>query len=168
MAISVPEPERRVPIINKVNPVEGPVTGGTEVSVYGSNFTPDVKVMFGDQEAVATTFWGEKALVAILPTANQGGPVPITIASNQRQYPSSPPPGQPALFTYNADPTSDTMAMALRYYSQKDTGRADNWQIVTHNAARAWSQGTISTGHSQFQAQQAAQFTDQTSDMRFA
>ena len=59
------ETERPNPIINKVTPSEGPISGGIEVSIYGQGFTPGMDVMFGDRIATATTYWGEKALSLI-------------------------------------------------------------------------------------------------------
>lgn len=169
MSNSIAEQDRPTPIINKINPAEGPLSGGTEVSVYGSGFTPSMTVMFGDQEAVTTTYWGEKALVALLPASSQPGTVPVTIASSQvRQFPS-PPGGQAPLFKYaNKPPDLQTMELALRFYSQKETGHEDQWQMIAHNAANAWvSQGPMSMGHQGYPPQ-AAQFADQSNDLRFS
>jgi len=170
MTSALPEPERPPPIINKINPTEGPLSGGTEVSIYGSGFTSNMAVMFGDQEAVATTYWGEKALVALLPASGQPGHVPVTIAPSQmRQFPS-PPGGQPPLFNYvRQAPDRQTMEMALRFYCQKETGHEDQWQTLAQNAANALvSQGHMSTGPQGYPAPQLGQFADQNNDLRFS
>lgn len=165
---TVQEPDRPPPTINKINPAEGPLAGGTEISIYGSGFGPSMTVMFGDQEAVTTTFWGEKALVALLPANSQPGNVPVTIAPAQRQFPS-PPAGQAPVFKYvSKAPDLQTMELALRFYSQKETGREDQWQALAQSAASAWmSQGQpqMSGG---YQPPPNAQFADQSSDLRFA
>lgn len=164
------ELDRSAPTINKINPAEGPLSGGTEVSIYGSGFTPSMTVMFGDQEAVTTTFWGEKALVALLPATGQTGTVPVTIAPSQmRQYPS-PPGGQAPSFKYiNKAPDMQIMELALRFYSQKETGREDQWQLFAQSAANAWiSQGPMSTAHPGYPAPHPGQFADQSNDLRFA
>ncbi|THY29142.1 hypothetical protein D6D01_03640 [Aureobasidium pullulans] len=167
MPNAMSEPDRTHPIINKVTPSEGPPSGGTEVSVYGSGFAPGMEVMFGDQVATATTYWGEKALCCVLPPG-QNGIVPVAIApSPMRQY-SAPPPGQTQVFNY-VGKTSEmqTMEMALRYYSQKETGRADQWQALAQGAANAWmSQGSAAA--SGLQTPQGAPFEGSIADMRYA
>lgn len=171
MPPAMPEPDRPSPIINKINPAEGPLNGGIEVSIYGSGFTPSMTVMFGDQEAVTTTFWGEKALVALLPASNQTGAVPVTISpSHLRQFPS-PPGGQAPLFNYaNKAPDMQTMELALRFYSQKDLGSADKWQSLAQNAANLWvssAQGPMSNVHSGYPGSQGP-FVDQSNNLHFA
>lgn len=166
MNSAMAESDRPAPSINKVTPSEGPTSGGTEVSIYGSGFAPGMEVMFGDQTATATTYWGEKALCCVLPPG-QAGPVSVTIAHSQmRQYPS-PSAGQAQIFKYNSNNNEmQMMEMALRFYSQKETGRADQWQAIAQGAAQAWiSQGPAATG---FQGQQGSGFADQGQDMRFA
>ncbi|KAL1311117.1 hypothetical protein AAFC00_001321 [Neodothiora populina] len=163
------DPDRPPPMINKINPAEGPLSGGIEVSIYGSGFTPSMTVLFGDQEAVTTTFWGEKALVALLPASAQTGNVSVTIGSGQRQFPS-PPAGQAPVFKYvNKGPDLQTMELALRFYSQKETGREDQWQALAQSAANAWMSqgGPMGSGSANFGGQQNV-FTEQANDMRFA
>ena len=133
------EPERPTPIINKVTPSEGPISGGIEVSIYGQGFAPGMDVMFGDRIATATTYWGEKALCCVLPPG-QLGPVAVAIApSHGRKYPT--PAGPPHVFRYqneNAPTDMRMMEMALRFYSLKMTGDAERWQSTAKNAANAW------------------------------
>ena len=173
MPTTVSEPERPQPMINKINPAEGPLSGGTEVSIYGSGFTPSMTVMFGDQEAVTTTFWAEKALVALLPASAQTGTVPVTIAPSQmRQFPSPPggQGGQPQLFKYVTKPPDlQTMELALRFYSQKETGREDQWQSLAQSAANAWiQQGPNAMIPNGYTGPQNPPFSDQNHDLRFA
>lgn len=135
------EPERPNPIINKVTPSEGPISGGIEVSIYGQGFTPGMDVMFGDRIATATTYWGEKALCCVLPPG-QVGAVPVAIApSHGRQYQS---PGPAQAFRYTNE-TSDRqmMEMALRFYAMKMTGSAETWQSTAQDAANLWITGAV-------------------------
>lgn len=167
MASTMTEPERPPPIINKVTPSEGPPSGGTEISVYGSGFTPGMEVMFGDQVATATTYWGEKALCCVLPPG-QVGIVPVSIAPSPLRQFSSPPPGQTQVFNY-VGKTSEMqmMEMALRFYSQKETGRADQWQALAQGAANAWvSQGSATQAQG-LQSGQGTPFDGSMPDMRF-
>lgn len=177
LAAAMGEPERPPPTINKINPAEGPLSGGTEVSIYGSGFSPSNAVMFGDQEAVATTYWGEKALVALVPASAQQCSVPVTIAPAQRQYTPAPNTHAPQFKYVTKAPDLQTMELALRFYSQKETGREDQWQAVAQSAANAWmSQGQGMAqggpmgagGHPGYAAPQNTQFSDQSSDLRFA
>ncbi|GAB7357418.1 hypothetical protein MBLNU459_g8347t1 [Dothideomycetes sp. NU459] len=166
----VTDPERPAPSINKVTPAEGPISGGTEVSIYGSGFAPGMEVMFGEQIATATTFWGEKALCCVLPPSQATGPVSVTIAASQmRQYPS-PSAGQAQIFKYTGNNNEmHMMEMALRFISQKETGRPDQWQSLAKGAAQAWiNQGPSAIGHTGFQGQQGNNFGDQGQDLRFA
>jgi len=58
------------------------------------------------------------------------------------------------------------MEMALRFYSQKETGRADQWQALAQGAASAWmSQGSAQSG---LQTAQGAPFEGSIADMRYA
>ncbi len=62
-------------IINKIIPSEGPKSGGIEVTVLGSGFYQGLDVMFGEQKATTTTFWGENSLVCLVPPSAVAGPV---------------------------------------------------------------------------------------------
>jgi hypothetical protein len=42
------------PVISNVDPVHGPITGNTPVTITGSNFDPQVNVKFGELDAVIT------------------------------------------------------------------------------------------------------------------
>ncbi|KAF2154925.1 hypothetical protein K461DRAFT_266266 [Myriangium duriaei CBS 260.36] len=125
------------PIINKVVPAEGSTAGGIEVSIYGQNFSPGMEVMFGDQRATATTYWGEKALCCVLPPSMGIGLVHVSIAGHSGNRLSGHAPG--TNFRYTPD-TSDVrmMEMALRFYSLKMTGTEDNWQSTAQDAANLW------------------------------
>ncbi|KAI9716558.1 MAG: hypothetical protein M1812_005289 [Candelaria pacifica] len=106
----------RPPMINRVIPGEGPMAGGIEVTVLGSGFFQGMELMFGDQLAITTTFWGESTLCALLPPAAQAGPVSVTFshehqqvqadaaATNSKQHPS---------FTYIDDDGAELMKLAL-------------------------------------------------------
>ena len=153
------EPERPTPIINKVTPAEGPTSGGIEVSIYGSGFTPGMEVMFGDRVATATTYWGEKALCCVLPPG-QVGPVAVVIAPSQMRQYSSPNLGHSQIFKYNSETTeTQMMEMALRFYSLKTTGNADRWQTLAQDAANAWVTQGPGAGLGGFQGLQGNNLT---------
>ncbi|KAK1239523.1 hypothetical protein MKX07_009011 [Trichoderma sp. CBMAI-0711] len=76
------------PIIHKVIPPEGELSGGTEVTVLGASFFQGLEVWFGDNKATTTTFWSEASLVCLVPPSTVGGPVPLTL----RLLPGAQPP----------------------------------------------------------------------------
>ncbi|TFA98621.1 hypothetical protein CCMA1212_009601 [Trichoderma ghanense] len=79
---------RSPPIIHKVIPPEGELSGGTEVTVLGASFFQGLEVWFGDNKATTTTFWSEASLVCLVPPSTVGGPVPLTL----RLLPGAQPP----------------------------------------------------------------------------
>ncbi|KAI0096462.1 hypothetical protein F4814DRAFT_453710 [Daldinia grandis] len=71
---------RAQPMIYKIIPGEGPKSGGVEVTILGSGFTNGgLEVMFGEQRAATTTYWGETSLVCLLPPYHVAGIVPVSI-----------------------------------------------------------------------------------------
>ncbi|OQV07855.1 IPT/TIG domain-containing protein [Cladophialophora immunda] len=111
------QPARRPPpLIHKLVPAEGSVTGGTEVTLLGNGFYQGLEVMFGDTEATTTTFWGEKCLNCIAPPALQPGVVPVVFKHDHPQYSSMPQQSQtrPSLFTYVDDRELEMFRLALR------------------------------------------------------
>ena len=72
------EPQSRsLPTIQKLVPAQGSVKGGTEVTLLGNGFYQGLEVVFGDTEATATTFWGDKCLVCVAPPAVKAGYITI-------------------------------------------------------------------------------------------
>ena len=107
---------RPPPLIHKLVPAEGSVTGGTEVTLLGNGFYQGLEVMFGDTEATTTTYWGEKCLNCIAPPALQPGTVAVVFKHEHPQYASMPPSSQrhPCVFTYTDDRELDLFRLALR------------------------------------------------------
>lgn len=164
------EPDRPSPIISKVTPAEGPTSGGIEISIYGSGFTHGMEVMFGDQIATATTFWGEKALCAVLPPRKMGT-VPVTIAPSQsRQMASPTPSGQAQLFRYTGQrDQTHMMELALRFLSEKQTGNPEQWQALAQSAAGAYiNQSAAQSQQSGMQGMQGSHFMTTAPDPRYA
>jgi hypothetical protein len=69
--------QRPDPLIYKLVPAAGSITGGTEVTLLGNHFYQGLEVMFGDTEATVTTFWSDKCLNCVAPPALQTGAVEI-------------------------------------------------------------------------------------------
>nr|POF17616.1 protein spt23 [Quercus suber] len=106
------------PTITKITPTEGPTNGGTEVSIYGYNFTNGMQVMFGEQLAT-TVFYGNQALLATAPPSRPGGVnVTLVLPAGNSQYAS--PSSQRQIFTYTQT-NPRIMEMALRLLNQAQT-----------------------------------------------
>ena len=111
------QPSRRPPpLIHKLVPAEGSVTGGTEVTLLGNGFYQGLEVMFGDTEATTTTFWGEKCLNCIAPPALQPGTVTVMFKHEHHQYTQMQQQSQsrPSVFTYIDDREVEMYRLALK------------------------------------------------------
>ena len=116
---------QRSPVIHKLTPGEGPKSGGIEVTCLGSGFSQGLEVMFGDAQATTTTFWGESALVCLVPPAVQAGTVPVTFKHNYEQNIPSPPTKQ-AFFKYIDDDEQELMKHALTLLCRKFNGSSND------------------------------------------
>jgi len=138
-ANTIEEPDQQAPTITKITPPQGPLRGGTEVSIFGYNFTHNTQIMFGPTLA-PTTFYGEQSILAISPPAPQGrcGAVNVRIVQspNQQRSPQyATPQGQSQVFTYEDDRSSEMMELALRFLSQQSTGDQHRWVQYTNEVA---------------------------------
>lgn len=122
---------QRAPVIHKLTPGEGSKSGGVEVTCLGSGFRQGLEVMFGDAQATTTTFWGESALVCLVPPALKAGTVPVTFKHSYEQNIPSPSNKQ-ALFRYVDDDEQELMKHALALLNRKWNGNATD----AGNAAR--------------------------------
>ncbi|KAI1337257.1 hypothetical protein F5Y15DRAFT_157741 [Xylariaceae sp. FL0016] len=110
------------PTILRVIPNEGPKCGGVEITILGRNFTNGgLEVMFGDQRATTTTFWGETSLVCLLPPSPVGGIVPVTIKQPGPTGMTTPfgASQQPQTFRYIDDDEQQLIRTALAVLGNK-------------------------------------------------
>lgn len=97
-----PEPPSMTPIpqprIHRLIPSSGPIIGGIEVTVLGSNFHPSLQLdcIFGDIVASSTQRWSDNTLVCILPPRSTSGVVAVWFSGMQKEEDGTPP----CLFTY--------------------------------------------------------------------
>ena len=112
---------QRSPVIHKLTPAEGPKAGGIEVTCLGSGFRQGLEVMFGDAQATTTTFWGESALVCLVPPAVQAGTVLVTFKQCYEQSAASPS-NKLAVFKYIDDDEQMLMKHALALVNRKWNG----------------------------------------------
>lgn len=140
---------RRVPpLIHKIVPAEGSVTGGQEVTLLGNGFYQGLEVVFGDVEATTTTYWGDKTLMCLTPPSHQPGSVPVILKHEHPLYSQRPRQNQPrqVTFTYVDDtelsiyklamrtlgrsmthPTDDPLTAAQQLLSGTPGGSSSNW-----------------------------------------
>lgn len=114
---------QRHPRIHELTPAEGSKSGGIKVAFFGSGFHPGLVVMFGDAQAITTTFWGETALQCLVPPALQAGTVAVTFRHDYEQIRRSPP-NQQVLFRYVDDEEQQLKDHALALVNQKLNGNA--------------------------------------------
>ena len=107
---------RPPPLIHKLVPAEGSITGGTEVTLLGNGFYQGLEVMFGDTEATTTTFWGDKCLHCITPPALQAGTVAVLFKHEHPEYSSLQQQSQTRhiVFTYTDHREVEMYRLALK------------------------------------------------------
>lgn len=76
------------PVVNNVSPVSGLTTGGTEVTITGSNFIENLtgpnsgtRVMFGSLPAASVAIISDNRLIATAPAVTSPGAVEITVSN---------------------------------------------------------------------------------------
>lgn len=68
-----------IPSIHKVIPSQGPISGGIEITLLGSNFKPGQIVKFGNNRALSSEVWNSTTMVTYLPPSPKAGQVIVTI-----------------------------------------------------------------------------------------
>ena len=137
----------RAPVIHKLTPGEGSKSGGIEVTCLGSGFRQGLEVMFGDAKATTTTFWGESALVCLVPPALEAGTVPVTFQHNYEQnIPLSA--NKQALFRYVDDDEQELMKHALAIINRKWNGNATDAANAARNIISQFSSNSSFTAGS--------------------
>lgn len=77
------------PTVIKLEPDQGALAGGTEVTITGSGFVPETQVSFGGQAAAKVRFVSETSLVATTPKGNAAESVPVEVINPGNQKDSS-------------------------------------------------------------------------------
>ncbi|KAK5095373.1 SPT3 Dosage dependent suppressor of Ty-induced promoter mutations-like protein [Exophiala xenobiotica] len=152
---------RPMPVIHKLVPAEGSTSGGTEVTLLGNGFYQGLEVMFGDTEATATTFWGEKCLNCIAPPAVQPGMVSVIFKHEHAHYSSLQATShvRHAVYNYIDDRELEMLRLALRTIGKQmgmgtDDPQAAAQMLLQQNQASSNGMphqhgpyGGMSTGH---------------------
>ena len=127
------------PVISRLTPREGPVTGGTEVAIFGEDFELGVQVMFGDQVA-PTHVLSTTSLIAVAPPGRVGV-VHVILISPPGSGPYAPPLNKPVYrYTQNNE---DMMVMALKFLAEQQYGHSDGWQNLAQQSATSFVQSRV-------------------------
>lgn len=101
-----PSPQQLHPKIDRLIPAQGPMHGGIEITLLGSNFRPEMNVhaLFGNSLAAETQFWSNNVLICKLPPSQRPGPVTVMLTGvPDEAQPASAAP----IFTYTDDGDRD-------------------------------------------------------------
>ncbi|KAI8091139.1 uncharacterized protein B0P05DRAFT_301198 [Gilbertella persicaria] len=111
-----------VPRLHRLIPSEGPVYGGAEVTVLGSNFYEGLTCLFGENPAIPTHCWSANTLLCILPPATSAGPVVVSF----KEHPLMLEGQDVVLFTYFDESDRALMELALQVVGLKTMGKVED------------------------------------------
>ncbi|WP_339850761.1 IPT/TIG domain-containing protein [Paenibacillus sp. FSL W7-1088] len=148
------------PTITSVSPTSGPTTGGTAVTLTGTNLTDATEVMFGATEATSYTVNSATQITAIAPAGSAGtvdvtvttpGGTSTTSAANQYTYHAAPtitsmsPVSGPTTggTTVTLSGTNLTDATAVKFGATAATSYTVNSATQITAIAPAGSAGTV-------------------------
>ncbi|KAJ3089593.1 hypothetical protein HDU96_003714, partial [Phlyctochytrium bullatum] len=126
------------PSIGRIIPFEGPLHGGTDITILGSGFYDGLTPLFGDVPATKVQLWGTSTIICILPPSSIPGPVPVTF----KEHPAMSimqPVSEVAIFTYKDESERALMELALQVVGLRMTGKLEDarnvaMRIVTDTA----------------------------------
>jgi hypothetical protein len=116
-----PEPSK-IPAITSINPSTGIVTGGTDVTIFGNNFTSSTSVTFGGTSATTFSIINNTSITATTPPGNTGttsvlitNPFGTNSANTLFTYTAVPQP-VPTIFsiTPNSGPVNGGTAVIIK------------------------------------------------------
>ncbi|KAI9483499.1 MAG: hypothetical protein EXX96DRAFT_144593 [Benjaminiella poitrasii] len=111
-----------LPRLHRLIPSEGPIYGGSEVTVLGSNFYEGLTCMFGENPAIPTHCWSPNTLLCILPPAATAGPVVVSF----KEHPLMLEGQDVVLFTYFDESDRALMELALQVVGLKTMGKVED------------------------------------------
>ncbi|KAK9763955.1 SPT3 Dosage dependent suppressor of Ty-induced promoter mutations-like protein [Basidiobolus ranarum] len=118
---------RSRPRLSRVVPAEGPMYGGVEITVLGSDFHDGLTCLFGSTPANGTHYWSSNTLVCILPPSPSPGPVVVSFKEYQFD---SACEDSVVLFTYIDETDRALMELALQVIGLKTTGKLEDARQV--------------------------------------
>lgn len=130
------------PSVDRITPNEGPISGGTEVAIFGQHFVNGIQVQFGDQVS-STQVLSPNSMITISPPGRVGSVhLNILAPPGIAQYPQ---PANRPIFRYTQY-NEQMMVMALKYLSEQQYGQTENWQALAQQSATQFLQSNINRG----------------------
>ena len=117
-------PAPGAPTVSSVSPNSGPTTGGTAVTITGTNFVSGASVSFGGTLATNVNVVSATSLTATTP-AHAAGAVNVVVTNPDNQS-GTLTNG----FTYNAPPPPPSGSDIVLYAAEAPT-RSGGWQVVS-------------------------------------
>lgn len=122
-----------VPTIQRVIPSKGPINGGIEVTLLGSNFKQGLIVKFGNNIALSSQCWSDSTILTYLPPASVAGQVFVTITETDIADPENGTnvnlpilPQQRSIFTYVDETDRQLIELALQIVGLKMNGKLED------------------------------------------
>lgn len=128
-----------LPRLHRLIPSEGPIYGGAEVTVLGSNFYEGLTCLFGENPAIPTHCWSANTLLCILPPAATAGPVVVSF----KEHPLMLEGQDVVLFTYFDESDRALMELALQVVGLKTMGKVEDARQIAMRIV----QGDNNSGH---------------------
>ncbi|KAL1917897.1 uncharacterized protein VTP21DRAFT_3731 [Calcarisporiella thermophila] len=126
-------PPPPLPSISRLVPSEGTVLGGTQITLLGSHFHPQLTPHFGETPALATLFWNETTIICLAPPAVVPGPVPVTF----KDIPSLGARSEQNVYTYkDGAEERELMELALQVIGMKIGGKLESAHVVARRIMR--------------------------------
>lgn len=110
------------PVVRRVIPNHGHITGGIEVSCLVQNYRPGLQIHFGQQPALISQVWGGGTVICILPASARPGDVEVTV-QNITTHGIATPPSSPVTFTYVDQNHDDMMRYVVQMMNQQFGGQ---------------------------------------------
>lgn len=122
-------PQKPRPFIQRVIPAQGPIKGGIEVTLLGSNFKPNMVVKFGENRALSTQCWSDSTIVTYLPPTSKPGQVLVSVFEREdanNEHLLSNMSNSRAIFTYVDDTDRQLIELALQIVGLKMNGKLED------------------------------------------
>lgn len=107
-----------LPEIVKITPTQGPMIGGTEITVLGTDLYPGLNIVFGNYTATTIFHHSLNCMVCILPAASHPGPVEVRCKYDCQGRPPEPR----FFFTYLGNDPIHLIGVGLVLLNKKTTG----------------------------------------------
>ena len=127
----IPDIPATHPLITKLIPSEGPMSGGIEVTIIGQGFNRGVTPYFGDLPVPGIDYYPPTTIVAILPPSAVAGPVLVTLRDGAGRTVSDVTNlDSKQWFTYKNHSDRDLMELALQILGYNWWGKVDEGRNV--------------------------------------